>query len=69
MAVFLKKTNFGDYTAFERVWYGAKYSPGVWEQFAHTFEKLYCFAKIEKCKLFSFGPIVDFFQNPGTREM
>ena len=27
------------------------------------------FAKIEKCKLFCFGPIFDFFRNLGTREM
>ena len=27
------------------------------------------FAKIEKCKLFSFRPILDFFRNLGTREV
>ena len=27
------------------------------------------FAKIEKCKLFCFGPIFDFFRNLGTREV
>ena len=36
---FSEKIYFFDYTAFGRVWYGAKYSHGVWEQFARTFEK------------------------------
>ena len=36
---FSEKIDFLDYTAFGRVWYGAKYSHGVWEQFARTFEK------------------------------
>ena len=36
---FPEKNDFFDYTAFGRVWYGAKYSHRVWEQFAHTFEK------------------------------
>ena len=35
----LKNIDFLHYTAFGRVWYGAKYSRRVWEQFAHTFEK------------------------------
>ena len=49
------KIDFGHYMALGMVWYGAKYSHGVWEQFAHTFGKsdfllkmcvfciLYCF--------------------------
>ena len=46
MAVFRKKKNdFFDYTAFGRVWYGAKYSHRVWEQFAHTFEKYFFLLK------------------------
>ena len=32
-----------------RVWYGAKYSHGVWEQFAHHFEN---FKKSEKIREF-----------------
>ena len=36
---FSEKIDFGDYMAFGKVWYGAKYSHRVWEQFAHTFEK------------------------------
>ena len=39
MARFSEKNVVFDYTAFGRVWYGAKYSHRVWEQFAHTFEK------------------------------
>ena len=31
--------------ALGMVWYGAKYSHGVWEQFAHTFEKSNCLLK------------------------
>ena len=38
-AIFSEKKDFLHYTAFGRVWYGAKYSHRVWEQFAHTFEK------------------------------
>ena len=33
------------YTAFGRVWYGAKYSHRVWERFAHTFEKSFFLLK------------------------
>ena len=34
-----KNIDFGHYMALGMVWYGAKYSHGVWKQFAHTFEK------------------------------
>ena len=34
-----EKVVFLHYTAFGKVWYGAKYSHRVWEQFARTFEK------------------------------
>ena len=34
-----KNIDFEHYMALGMVWYGAKYSHGVWEQFAHTFEK------------------------------
>ena len=36
-----KNIDFGDYMALGMAWYGAKYSHGVWEQFAHTFDKSY----------------------------
>ena len=36
---FSEENDFLEYTALGRVWYGAKYSQGVLEQFAHTFEK------------------------------
>ena len=36
---FSGKNDFFDYMALGRVWYGAKYSHKMWEQFAHTFEK------------------------------
>ena len=52
------------YTAFGRIWYGAEYSHRVWEEFAHTFEKSYFFAKIKKCKLLFFELVFDFFWNP-----
>ena len=45
MAVFSEKNDFCDYTGFGSVWYGAKYSHRVWEQFAHTFEKSYFLLK------------------------
>ena len=35
------------YMALGRVWYGAKYSHGVWERFAHQFEKLKKSEKIQ----------------------
>ena len=41
-----------DYTAFERVWYGAKYSHRVWEQFAHTFEKSFFLLNSRSVNLF-----------------
>ena len=31
--------DFEHYMALGMVWYGAKYSHGVWEQFVHTFGK------------------------------
>ena len=39
MADIPKNIDFGHYMALGMVWYGAKYSHGVWEQFAHTFDK------------------------------
>ena len=34
-----QQIDFGHYMAVGMVWYGAKYSHGVWERFAHTFDK------------------------------
>ena len=48
---FPEKKRFLHYMALGRVWYGAKYSHGVWERFAHIFGNLIFGAKIEKCKL------------------
>ena len=39
MADITPKIDFGHYMALGMVWYGAKYSRGVWERFAHTFNK------------------------------
>ena len=36
---FSEKIDFLDYMAVGRVWNGAKYSHGAWEQFARTSEK------------------------------
>ena len=37
-----KNIDFGHYMALGMAWYGAKYSHGVWERFAHTFDKSFC---------------------------
>ena len=51
----LKKLDFLHYTAFGRVWYGAKYSHRVWEQFAHTFEKYFVLLKPRSVNYFFSG--------------
>ena len=39
MADIPQNIDFGHYMALGMVWYGAKYSHGVWERFAHAFGK------------------------------
>ena len=39
MADIPQQIDFGHYMALGMVWYGAKYSHGVWEQVAHAFDK------------------------------
>ena len=46
MADIPKKIDFGHYMALGMVWYGAKYSHGVWERFAHTFDKSFVLLKM-----------------------
>ena len=42
--------------ALGRVWYGAKYSHGVWERFAHTFEKSFFSLKSRSVNYFFCHP-------------
>ena len=62
-SIFSKKLH---YTAFGKVWYGAKYSHRVWQQFANTLEKQYFLLKSRSVNYFLFGPIFGYL---GTREM
>ena len=42
-----KNIDFGHYMALGMVWYGAKYSHGVWERFAHHSENFKKSRKIQ----------------------
>ena len=61
---FSEQIDFLHYTAFGRVWYGAKYSHRVWEQFAHTFLKY--FLLNSRSVNYYFRPYFRFFPESGN---